>query len=88
MNYTITGTSQLADVLRGLRKARDLTQRELAQRAGLLPKTVSSLETKPKAVQLENLFKYLSALRVEVTLRELPGQQTSSPPVTLSTESW
>jgi HTH-type transcriptional regulator/antitoxin HipB len=63
---------QLAQVLRGYRKARHLTQREAAARGGLLQKTVWALETAPEKATIESLFRLLGALDVELVLRDKP----------------
>lgn len=65
-------TYQLAQVLRGYRKACGLTQREAAARGGLLQKTVWALETAPEKAAVESLFKLLGALNVELVLRAKP----------------
>jgi len=39
---------------------------------GLLPKTVSALESEPDASTLGSLFKLLSALEVELVIRPKP----------------
>ncbi|MBL8949161.1 MAG: helix-turn-helix domain-containing protein, partial [Myxococcaceae bacterium] len=59
---------QLAQVLRGFRKAKGLTQAELARRGGLLPKTVSAVENDPSKVTFESLYRVLSALELDLSL--------------------
>lgn len=61
---------QLGAILRGYRKQRGLTQRELAGRLGWPQKAISLAETRPGAMSVERLFQLLSALEVEVTLRD------------------
>lgn len=77
MEYPILTTRQLAQALKGWRKSRDLTQAEAAGRVGLLPKTVSALESEPDASSLGSLFKLLSALDLELVLR--PKSRGSEP---------
>lgn len=62
--------SQLAQVVRGYRRARGLTQHQAAARGGLLQKTVSALETAPDRAAIESLLKLLAALDVELVLRD------------------
>ena len=77
--YMALTASQLAQVLRGYRKARGLTQREAAVRGGLLQKTVWSLETAPGKSSIESLSRLLGALEVELVLREKPGSRKTAP---------
>lgn len=70
--------SQLAQVLRGYRRMRGLTQQQAAERGGLLQKTVSALETAPGRATLESLLKLLVALDVELVLRAKPGASARS----------
>lgn len=69
MEYPILTTRQLAQGLRGWRKSRNLSQAEAAGRVGLLPKTVSALETGPETSTVGSLFKLLSALDLELVIR-------------------
>jgi HTH-type transcriptional regulator/antitoxin HipB len=65
---TIYTVQQLGKVLRGRRKAKALTQKEAAKLVGLLPKTVSGLESSPDRCKIESLFKLLAALELELTI--------------------
>jgi HTH-type transcriptional regulator/antitoxin HipB len=69
MDYTIHTAQQLAQTLRGQRKTRQLTQKALSDLVGLLPKTVSALESAPANSSIASLFKALSALDLELVLR-------------------
>lgn len=71
--YLALTASQLAQVLRGYRKARGLTQRDAAARGGLLQKTVWSLEAAPGKSSIDSLYRLLDALEVELAVREKPG---------------
>lgn len=66
---------QLATVLRGQRKASRLTQKQAAALVGLLPKTISALESDPERGSIGSLYKLLSALGLELVL-----QPKASPP--------
>ena len=48
MKYTAHTPQQLAQVLRGQRKSKGLTQKSAGSQVGLLPKTISSLELTPE----------------------------------------
>jgi len=65
----IASPAQLAAVLRGRRDVCDLTQKQAGAKVGLLPKTISVLESDPGRSSVASLFKLLSALDVELVLR-------------------
>lgn len=68
MDSLVLTNRQLALALRARRKSLGMTQVEAASRVGLLPKTVSAMESHPERASVESLFKYLSALNMEVYL--------------------
>ena len=68
MDTFIFTSQQLAKTLKSRRKALKLTQKEAADLVGLLPKTVSALESDPDRCSLESLRKLLAALRLELAL--------------------
>lgn len=68
MDSLVLTNRQLALALKARRKSLGLTQVAAASRVGLLPKTVSAMESRPERASVESLFKYLSALNIEVYL--------------------
>lgn len=72
MEYSILTARQLGQALKGWRKSRNLTQAQAAGRVGLLPKTISALESEPGASTVGSLFKLLSALDLELVFRPKP----------------
>lgn len=64
-NFIFT-SQQLAKVLKSRRKALKLTQKDAAGLVGLLPKTVSTLETDPDRCSVESLRKLMAALKLEL----------------------
>jgi len=80
MDYPAQTPQQLAQVLRGFRGRKKLTQSETARNAGLLQKTVSTLEVRPERASVESLFRLLSALQVEFVLRDKNAAAESSSP--------
>lgn len=68
MDSLVLTNRQLALALKARRKELGLTQREAASRVGLLPKTISAMESRPERASVESLFKYLSALNMEMYL--------------------
>ena len=74
METTAFTPRQLGQVLKGYRKFRQLTQKEAADRVGLLPKTISRLERATETATVESLFKLLSALQLELVVRPIPQE--------------
>lgn len=70
MDFTIRTPLQLAQALKAQRAGNKLTQQEAGKRVGLLPKTISALESTPGRSSVESLLKLLSALELELVLRE------------------
>jgi len=68
---------QLGAIVRGYRKQRELTQQQLALQLGLPQKAISLAETTPETMSVARLFQLLSALGVELTLRDPEGASTS-----------
>ncbi len=70
MDTPISSTFQLAQTLRGYRKKSGLSQDEAGSKVGLKQKTISALERIPDTSKIESLFKLLSALNLEIIIRE------------------
>lgn len=68
MDSLVLTNRQLALALKARRKELGLTQLETASRVGLLPKTISAMESRPERASVESLFKYFSALNMEMYL--------------------
>lgn len=68
---------QLAMVLNGQRKELKLSQKEAAEKVGLLPKTISVLENDPERSKIESLFKLLSSLDIEMVLQPKKDDDSS-----------
>ena len=62
-------TRALGLKLARIRKQRKITQSELAERAGLLQKTISTIERGDARTQLRSLFKVLAALNLELSIQ-------------------
>lgn len=69
MEFSIHTARQLGQALKGWRKSRNLTQVQAAGSVGLLPKTISALESDPAPNTVGSLFKLLSALDLELVIR-------------------
>jgi len=68
MDHFVCTPQQLAHTLRSRRKTLNLTQKEVAGLVGLLPKTISALETEPDRCSVKSLRILLAALRLELVL--------------------
>ncbi|MBD8526899.1 helix-turn-helix domain-containing protein [Pseudomarimonas arenosa] len=74
----IASPAQLATVLRDRRDTCKLTQKQVAALVGLLPKTISAMESDPGRSSVTSLFKLLSALDIELVLQPKPKTSATS----------
>ena len=72
MQNLILTPFQLAYYLKSRRKSLNLTQKQAGELVGLLPKTISALESHPERCSLESFFKLVSALEIEMLLQPKP----------------
>ena len=94
VDYPIVLSTQLRQHLRSLRKARGLTQADLAARLGVVQSRVADIEADPSAVSVEQLLKVLTILNAQLVVRDsdpTPGltaqdMATSSGKATLGVE--
>jgi HTH-type transcriptional regulator/antitoxin HipB len=77
-SYTIKTPRQLGAVLQGCRKTRQLTQAQAGERVGLPQKEISKLEMDPSNTTLARVFKLLSALDLEIVVRERGSADNTS----------
>jgi HTH-type transcriptional regulator/antitoxin HipB len=80
MDYPVQTSDQLAQILRCQRIARRRTQQRTGVGVGLLPKTVSALETAPHRSTVKSLLKLLAALDLELVVRDRSDSETDNPP--------
>lgn len=59
-------TKDIGNALRTARKAGNLTQAELASRAGVWQRTISNIETSASGAKLDTIFDLLAALDLEI----------------------
>lgn len=78
MDFIIRTPAQLGHALKARRATKKLTQKDAGKRVGLLPKTISALELAPERSSVESLFKLLSALELELVLREKSRERKAS----------
>ncbi|HLB15824.1 MAG TPA: helix-turn-helix domain-containing protein [Burkholderiales bacterium] len=70
MDYSVRTPEQLGQVLKGVRKEKRITQAGAGQRVGMLQSAVSLIEADPGKVSVAKLFRLLSALGLELVVRE------------------
>lgn len=70
MDYVTRSPRQLGDILRACRKKRQLTQGMVGSRVGLRQSQVSSIETRGADITVATLYRLLSALDLELVLRD------------------
>jgi HTH-type transcriptional regulator/antitoxin HipB len=77
--------AQLGPILKSCRIERGLTQRNAGAPVGLKQSTVSQMETHAERSSIESLYKLLSALNLELLLRDKDKGNISS---TAKTPEW
>lgn len=74
----VTSTNMLANVLRGQRRNKKLSQSETAKSVGIKQTTISSFENTPLGTKLTTLFKLLAALNLELSVSERGSEDAGS----------
>ncbi len=69
MDYTVRTAGQLGQILQALRKEAGWTQKSVADRSGLLQKTVSVLEREPERATVRSLLALVAALDADLVVR-------------------
>lgn len=70
MDYPVQLSSQLQQLLKSLRKSRQMTQAELARRLGVVQSRVADIERDPGVVSVEQLLQVLTMLGAQIVVRE------------------
>lgn len=78
MDYPVQLSSQLQQLLKSLRKSRNMTQAELAQRLGVVQSRVADIERDPGAVSVEQLLQVLAMLGAQMVVRDNAGDLDST----------
>ncbi|MDY0371393.1 MAG: helix-turn-helix transcriptional regulator [Sphaerochaetaceae bacterium] len=71
MNYYIRNPYQISAVLKNLRLEYSLTQKEVSERTGVLPKTISAIENGNITFKMETFMRLLSAYRKIMVLENI-----------------
>ena len=83
MDYPLQLTSQLQQLLKSLRKSRQMTQAQLARHLGVVQSRVADIEREPGSVRVEQLMNVLAMLGAQLVIRETAHSTlTSAPGVT------
>ena len=84
MDYPVQLVSQLQQLLKSLRKSRQLTQAELARRLGVVQSRVADIERDPGAVSVEQLLQVLAMLGAQGVVRQTDtGLSAATPSIDL-----
>ena len=78
MEYRIAIAQQLGGLLTSLRKARRITQKQLGESLGMSQRMVAKLEAYPEKASFERELHALSAMEVDLVLKERETYVTSS----------
>lgn len=80
MDYPVQLTSQLQQLLKSLRKSRQMTQAELARRLGVVQSRIADIERDPGAVSVEQLLQLLAMLGAQMVVRETATEPSATKP--------
>jgi HTH-type transcriptional regulator/antitoxin HipB len=80
VDYPVQLSSQLQQLLKSLRKSRQMTQAELARRLGVVQSRVADIERDPGAVSVEQLLQVLVMLGVQMVVRETAIEASATKP--------
>lgn len=84
MDYPVQLVSQLQQLLKSLRKSRQMTQAELARGLGVVQSRVADIERDPGAVSVEQLLQVLAMLGAQVVVRQTDtGPSATKPSIDL-----
>jgi len=78
-DYPVRTDQQLIQLIKSFRKARGLTQADLALAQGVTQQAASAFERNPSAASVGRLLRTLSAMGVELVLREKDGESVEKP---------
>ena len=80
MRQPITTTNQVAEILRGRRKARHVSQHELATKVGISQARLSVLEADPSSLPLDRLILLAKLLGLELVIQDKADAPKSKAP--------
>ncbi len=68
-DFSAKTAQQLGSILQGYRRERGLTQKAVGAKVGLAQKAVSKIELAPGTAGLNQIFKLLAALELDLVVR-------------------
>ncbi len=74
----ITSTKQLSSFFKDARKRKDISQSTVAKKIGIKQDTVSKFELDADGTRLDTFFKILSALNLELQIKERDSDTTDN----------
>ncbi len=80
MDYPVQLSSQLQQLLKSLRKSRQMTQAELARGLGVVQSRIADIERDPGAVSVEQLLQVLAMLGAQMVVRETATEASVTKP--------
>jgi HTH-type transcriptional regulator/antitoxin HipB len=72
MSHPVLTAMQVGRLLQSARKARKLSQQQVASRVGLSQKRISALELNPGAISVDQLLALCAALGLELVIQQKP----------------
>jgi HTH-type transcriptional regulator/antitoxin HipB len=84
MRQLVTTPVQLGEVLRGRRKARSISQADLAAKLGISQGRLSTLESDPAGLTLERLLTLATVLGLEIVVQD----ETATPSARRKKPEW
>jgi HTH-type transcriptional regulator / antitoxin HipB len=76
VHYVARTPQQLGQILKACRKKRQLTQDMVGAKVGVRQSQISSIETHGADITVDTLYRLLSALGLELVLRDMPPRDT------------
>ena len=70
MKHLVRTSKNLGHAIREARKAKNLTQKELASMSGVWQETISKIENGSGGTKLETVFDLIAALELEIAVTE------------------
>ena len=88
MDYVARTPAQLGPILRSIRAERGLTQQDAGAKVGLKQSTVSAIESDSARSSVDTLYKLLSALGLELVVRDKPSDRGPAGAASRSGSGW
>lgn len=88
MDYLINTSTQLRAVLRGLRKARGLSQADTGARIGVSQKRLARIEAAPGVTSFDQIARLVSALGGRLVIQDVVEENNAKADRTKQKEDW